>query len=83
MAFDVGDRVIARIPALLLIPSPTRTEAVGTVAEKVEKPGGTSYTVKLDEPGFDSHLTDFESITNLSEDDLRPLDSEDEGVSKG
>ena len=47
MPFNIGDRVLARIPSTGLIPDPDRLLAPGTV---VEKPGGLVYNVRLDEP---------------------------------
>ena len=69
MPFNIGDRVLARIPSTGLIPDPDRLLAAGTV---VEKPGGLVYNVRLDEPIVAPDGTPYDVITDLGEDFLRP-----------
>ena len=71
MPFNIGDKVIARIPATWLIPDPDRTEASGTV---VESQGGVIYSVLLDEPMTAEDGRSYDTISSLGEDFLRPAD---------
>ena len=69
MPYEVGDRVIARLPTDWRMKDlKGRTEALGTV---VEKPGGVVYNVLLDEPLEGEGNT----LTYLSEYDLKPANS--------
>ena len=64
MPFNIGDRVLARIPETGLIPDPDRLQARGTV---VEKPGGLVYNVRLDEPMIAPDGSTYDVITDLGD----------------